>query len=307
MLLTADMTVGAALIEMTTAFTRQGLQTPDLDARFLLQGVLQIDATAVFLKRETRLGFWAGELTNAVQRRLAHEPVSRILGWRDFYGRRFAITPDVLDPRADTEAVIDLALTIAGEKGWRDHPIQIADIGTGSGILACTLLAELPTATALATDVSAAAMAVARRNADHLGVSDRLTTLVGRGLADGRQTAVISGSGAADQNLSAGFDLIVSNPPYIPTSALADLASDVADFDPIVALDGGADGLSIYREICSNVIELQRKTTIIFEVGKDQGADVAAVFERHLAAAPRFGRDLGGHIRVVALEIHCET
>lgn len=288
MRLTAGMTAGDALAAITAEFRSAGLPTPDLDARFLVQGVLEIDAAALFVDRTRILGAAAMPLSAAVERRLANEPVSRILGWRDFYGRRFAISPAVLDPRADTETVIDLALAIAGEKGWRERPIRIADIGTGSGILACTLLAELPQATAVATDISAAAVDVAMANARSLGVEARLTAIVTRGLAGAEGV----------------FDLIVSNPPYIATADLVRLDLDVRGFDPAMALDGGPDGLAIYWEIAIEIRRLRSPTVIVLEFGVGQAEAVTALFADDMTAAPRFGCDLGGHTRCVALEIH---
>ena len=286
--LTAGMTAGDALAAITAEFRLAGLPTPDLDARFLVQGVLGIDAAALFVDRARILGTVWMPLNDAVARRLTSEPISRILGWRDFYGRRFAISPAVLDPRPDTETVIELALAIVDEKGWRERPIRIADIGTGSGILACTLLAELPQATAVATDISAAAVDVAMANARALGVEARLNGIVTRGLA----------------GISDAFDLIVSNPPYIPTAKLDRLDVDVRNFDPAIALDGGPDGLLIYREIVCEIKELQSPTVLVLEFGVGQADAVTALFAHEVTVPPRFASDLGGHTRCVALEIH---
>lgn len=272
---------------MTRAFADAGLTTPELDARFLIQSVLGIDGAAIITHPERALGNHADKLWRAMQRRLSHEPVARILGEREFYGRMFAVTADVLDPRADSEAIIDLALEIADEKGWRDTPLRIADIGTGSGILAVTLLSEFPRATAVATDISAEALVVAQGNARRHGVQARLAFAETRGL----------------QGVAGPFDLIVSNPPYIPTDAIPGLQADVRDYDPLIALDGGSDGLQIYREIANDVSGLRRDCWVILELGAGQASDVSSIFATLSRLPPRLRQDLAGHPRAVAFEI----
>ncbi|HEY8194039.1 MAG TPA: peptide chain release factor N(5)-glutamine methyltransferase [Hyphomicrobium sp.] len=283
-----DQTVDAALKRMTRAFANAGLDSAQRDARFLLQGVLGIDGAVLLTQPERQLGALADRVGDAVQRRLAHEPVSRILGMREFYGRDFIVTPDVLDPRPDTEAVIELALEIVKSAGLEGKALEIADIGTGSGILIATLLAELPNARGVATDISPAALAVAKRNADQLGVGDRTTFVATRGLG----------------GCAGPFDLIVSNPPYIATNDIKGLDPEVRGYDPLLALDGGPDGLSVYREFARDIVKVQRSTRLVVEVGASQAADVQGIFLDagwHLLAHKR---DLGGHVRAVALEIH---
>jgi len=284
----AEQSVAEALAAMTRAFTHEGLDSPQRDARFLLQGLLGIDGAQLLSASTRPLGEAAAIVSAAANRRLAHEPVSRILGRREFYGREFIVTPDVLDPRPDTEAVVDLALEVAKQSGLAGRPLTIADIGTGSGILICTLLAELPDATGVATDVSPAALEVARRNAVNLGVADRIRFVATSGL---------SGCGNT-------FDLVVSNPPYIRGDEIVGLDREVKDYDPLLALDGGADGLDVYREIARNTLELLRPVRIVLEVGSTQAEAVEGLFAAAGARplARRF--DLGGHTRAVAVEIH---
>ncbi|MEQ1672601.1 MAG: peptide chain release factor N(5)-glutamine methyltransferase, partial [Hyphomicrobium sp.] len=226
-------------------------------------------------------------LLNAVARRVAREPVSRILGTRAFYGRDFNVTPDVLDPRADTETLIEVVLELVRGAGRQADPLTIADIGTGSGAIIVTLLAELPNARGIATDVSEAALAVARQNAERLGVLGRLTLINTRGLL----------------GVSLSPDFVVSNPPYIPAGDIASLDPDVVLYDPHLALDGGPDGLAIYREIASHISELEASTQAILEIGAGQADDVEAIFSAIGARPCQRRRDLGGHVRVVALEI----
>jgi len=273
---------------MARAFGEVRLDSPQRDARFLLQGLLGIDGAQLLSASQHPLGEAAAAISAAANRRLAHEPVSRILGRREFYGREFIVTPDVLDPRPDTEAVVDLALEVIKSSGLSGRALAIADIGTGSGILICTLLAELPEATGVATDVSVAALEVARRNAEKRGVADRIRFVATSGL---------SGCGNA-------FDLVVSNPPYIREDEIAELDPEVKDYDPRLALCGGTDGLDIYREIARNTLELLRPVRLVLEVGSTQAEAVEELFAA--AGARSLGRrlDLGGHTRAVAMEIH---
>jgi release factor glutamine methyltransferase len=283
-----DQTVGAALKRMTRAFADAGLDSAQRDARFLLQGLLGIDGAVLLTEPERPLGPLADRVGDAVRRRLAHEPISRILGVREFYGRDFIVTPAVLDPRPDTEAVIELALEIVKSAGLEGKALEIADIGTGSGILIATLLAEFPNARGVATDISQEALAVAKRNADRLGVGNRTNFVATRGL-DG---------------CAGPFDLIVSNPPYIATSDIEGLGPEVRGYDPLLALDGGPDGLGVYREFARDIAKQLLSGRLIVEVGADQAADVQEIFcdagWRVLACK----MDLGGHVRAVALEIH---
>lgn len=283
-----DQSIAEALLLLTRILEDAGIDTPQRDARFLLQGILRLDGAELLSRSGRALGTDAERVSDAAQRRARHEPVSRILGRREFYGREFIVTPDVLDPRPDTEAVIELTLEIVASRGLSKRPLSIADIGTGSGILITTLLAELPNARGVATDISQAALDVARHNAEKLGVADRLSLVATTGL-DG---------------CLGPFDLVISNPPYISTADIAGLERDVKDFDPVIALDGGIDGLHVYREIARNTLELQRPLTVVLEVGSTQADSVEGIFRS--AGFEPIGRraDLGSHIRAVALEIH---
>jgi release factor glutamine methyltransferase len=283
-----DQTISAALAEITRAFAAQGIESAPRDARVLLQGLLGIDGAALLTKPEQLLGDAAERIGDVVRRRLAHEPVSRILGVREFYGREFIVTPDVLDPRPDTETVVDLALEIVRSNGLESEALHIADIGTGSGILIATLLAELPNVRGVATDVSTAALAVAQRNAKLLGVAERASFVATHGL-DG---------------CAGPFDLVVSNPPYIATGEIPGLESEVRDYDPQLALDGGPDGLSVYREIAEIARNPMRPVRLVVEVGAGQASDVTTIFRAAGWQTLEQKKDLGGHVRAVAVEIH---
>ena len=260
----------------------RGIETAALDAHLLLQaasGLGHEDVVAdpdMVLPGDVTKRFWP-----LIERRCAFEPVSRIVGYREFYGRNFQVTPAVLDPRADTETLIDAALAL-----WRSNgPLRILDLGTGSGAIAVTLLAELPEATAVATDLSAAALHVAKVNAEALGVACR-ASFVPANWFDG---------------VGGQFDLIVSNPPYIPLGDIAGLAPDVREFDPLRALDGGPDGLEAYRRIAGGAAGfLTTGGHVLLEIGKGQENEVNELFRTHGFVAEPHRRDLAGHVRCLA-------
>jgi release factor glutamine methyltransferase len=255
----------------------RGIETAALDARLLLQFATDMRREEIVAEPDLILTpdlaacFWS-----FVERRCALEPVSRILGSREFYGREFQVTPAVLDPRADTETLIAAALPLARGK------CRILDLGTGSGAIIATLLAERPEALGVASDVSEAALGVARVNAEAQGVSGRLTLL------------------RADwfDGIEGQFDLIVSNPPYIASAEIAGLAVDVRDFDPLGALDGGADGLAAYRRIAAGASgHLVPKGQVLVELGAGQEVDVRQLFETAGFGFKGQAFDLGGHVR----------
>lgn len=222
----------------------------------------------------------AGLLESMVVRRASREPVSRIVGNREFWGRRFEITPETLDPRADSETLVDTvlhSLDIAG----REAPM-IADLGTGSGCLLVTLLCEIPRARGVGVDIDTHAVATARRNAHINSVAARAMFVCGNWL-----TA-----------FDAGFDLIISNPPYIRSRDIADLEPEVARHEPYRALDGGADGLDCYRKISHEARDLIRKDGIlVFELGMGQHNDVADILNKDGYIVKGMSQDLSGTVR----------
>jgi release factor glutamine methyltransferase len=270
------------------ALRQERMETPELDARVLLchaAGVTHEDYVAnpnLLLSPEAAARFAA-----CIDRRLQGEPVSRIIGYREFYGRQFRIDQDTLDPRPDTETLIEAALDLADRQGWRHRPIDILDLGTGSGAILLTLLAELPHARGLGTDISPAALRAARTSAAALGVAARASFVAANWL-DG-----IAGS----------FDLVVSNPPYIASGAIAGLAPEVRLHDPALALDGGADGLSAYRAIAASApLVLRPGGSLLAEIGPDQADAVSALFKQvglSVDASDGVWRDLAGRPRVV--------
>lgn len=225
----------------------------------------------------------ADALEMLVARRLTREPIAQILGYKHFWKDDFAVTRDVLTPRADSELIIEQALKYAGDVS------DILDLGTGSGCLLLSLLGEFPHARGVGVDASPAALNVARRNAHNTLRADRCDFLGGEWLNPLEKSAT--------------FDIVVSNPPYIPTREIAKLMSDVRDHEPHMALDGGTDGLDCYRSILAQVNpHMKPNAVLLFEVGMGQAADVAihAVAQgfAHVATA----KDLSGIDRVVVLK-----
>ncbi len=283
--------VQSAINALTDRFRSAGLPTPELDARLLVLDVCGLSREAYFIAPARAVSLSQAERIEAVaRRRLGREPVSRILGRREFWGREFLIGPAVLDPRPDTETLVETALAaLAGEAAERSAP-RILDLGTGSGCILLSLLAERPDAWGLGVDIDPAALAVASRNAERLGLADRCAFVCGNWC----------------DTLLSDFDLIISNPPYIERSAIASLEADVRSFDPEKALDGGTDGLDAYRRIASGCQSVASPGSwIMMEAGRGQADDIIKIF-RQAGLAPEEGgiqaySDMSGVQRVVAI------
>jgi release factor glutamine methyltransferase len=282
-------TVGAASRQWTAELARAAIQDAAGDVRRLVAAALQISPAQVLAQPERPLT--AAELATLrayVARRARREPVSRILGWREFYGRPFTISPATLDPRPDTETVVEAALQAIREKGWGERPgLSILDVGTGSGCLLVTLLCEIGTARGTGTDIGPAALEVARANAERLQVADRASWL----LAD------------ALESVPGPFHMLVSNPPYVRTQDIAHLETEVCGFDPIAALDGGADGLMLYRRLAARLAKVVPDGWAILEVGCDQADAVASILSDAIGSEDmRVYRDVAGKRRCVAVK-----
>jgi release factor glutamine methyltransferase len=241
-----------------------GIDTAALDARLLVCEATGLPHEAVVARGGDALDKdAASRLSRYLARRLRHEPVSRIKGVREFYGRDFLIDPHTLDPRPDTETLVGAALGLAGREGWGGRPVNILDLGTGSGCILLTLLAELPEAQGIGTDISEGALRIAARNARRLGLE---------GCARFTATSWFDG-------LAGRFDLIVSNPPYIASAGIPGLAREVAAHDPRGALDGGADGLDAYRAIAPRAADfLTPDGHLLVEIGAGQAEAVIELF-----------------------------
>jgi release factor glutamine methyltransferase len=274
--------VASSLDRAAAVLGAAGVERPRRDARILLAEALggRPELVTGYPERLLDPG-QASRFRALVGRRAAREPVSRILGRREFWSLDLCISADVLDPRPESETVVEAVL---GRIGDRAAPVRILDLGTGSGCLLLALLSELPRARGLGVDISPAALAIARENARRLGLSPR--------------TAFRLGSWA--QGLTGSWQVIVSNPPYIMDHEIADLAPEVARYDPRLALSGGADGLAAYRSLAPQVARLLASNGILaFEVGAGQAGEVGQL----LGAAGLTGvacmRDLGAVERCV--------
>ena len=271
----AGQTVETARRRLTARFKSGAIDSPELDARILVGAALGLDLTGM-IAAATRpvTAAEAARLEDFAGRRLKGEPIARILGSREFWGLPLQLSAATLVPRPDTETVVALALQMLRAGPGADRP-RIVDLGTGSGAILLALLSELPDAMGVGTDISAAALRTASANARNLGLA--------------RRAAFVACDYASA--LSGAFDLIVSNPPYIRSGEINDLAGEVRDHDPLGALDGGSDGLDAYRALIPQAVRLLAPGGgLALEVGHDQGADV----EQLMAAA---GLTLRGHPR----------
>lgn len=279
------LTLGAVVAETRAALHDAGFADAAIETRILLGGLLGLSTTEVFTQADRPVtDDERAKIADAVARRLRHEPVHRILGHREFHGLDLRLSPDTLEPRPDTEILVDTVLPhlrrIVAEKG----SARILDLGTGTGAIALALLKECPQAQALGSDISPGALKTAAANAHLNGVAGRFDT---------RE----SGWFAA---IEERFDIIVSNPPYIPTEVVDALSPDVRDFDPRAALDGGEDGLVAYRAIAENAAQhLLAKGLVGVEIGYDQRESVAQLFERRGFSLIEQHRDYGGNDRVL--------
>lgn len=258
---------------------RAGSASPGLDARLLIEGSVGVENADpdLLLPAEalTRLEGFAA-------RRIGGEPVWRILGEREFWGLPFRLSPATLEPRPDSETIVETALgQLAGR---REEELKLLDLGTGTGCLLIALLSELPQARGLGIDLSDEACCTAAGNAALNGV-------------DGRAAFR---RGSWTEGLTGRFDLIVSNPPYIPSGEIATLSVEVREHDPLLALDGGADGLGPYRLFASTLPPLLASGGIIvFEIGAGQGPDVVALMRAGGLEFRGSRNDLGGHERAL--------
>lgn len=266
---------------LTERFRAAGLAEPQREAAALLARATGLRPLDLAAEPERRLGEAASRVEAFAARREAGEPLSRIAGEREFWSLPFRVTPDVLDPRADTETLVEAALAALARR--EGDALRLVDFGVGTGAILAALLAELPNARGLGVDRSEAAAKVARDNLEALGFGARAEVRVGNW----------------GEGLAGPFDLIVSNPPYIPSAEIATLAPEVREHDPRLALDGGADGLDPYRALAPEIARLLAASGVFaLEHGLGQGPDVRAI----LAAAglrPRASRaDLAGIERV---------
>lgn len=250
-------TIDSARRELAKRFAAAGLESPLLDARLIMSAVLDLDLTGLATQAQRPL--MAEEMAaieGAASRRLQGEPIARILGAKEFWGLPFALSAETLIPRPDTETLVEAVLSLCAD---REAPWRIADLGTGCGAILLALLSELPHATGVATDISVAALRTAAGNAARFGLADRVSFV------------------ACDyaSALRGPFGFIVSNPPYVRSAEVGELAVEVRDHDPSRALDGGPDGLDAYRAIAKTASGLLApQGCLAVEIGSDQASAV---------------------------------
>lgn len=253
-----------------------------LEARFLIKGLLDLTDNDLMIRGDETLSDQDAErLKTALDRRLNREPLSHILGNQPFWTLDLIITPDVLTPRADTETVVEAVLKSIPDG---EAKLRILDIGTGSGAILLALLSEQTKARGIGTDKSAAALEVARQNADCNNLMDRVR-FVESNWADGVEGV---------------FDIVVSNPPYIARDVIETLDPEVKDNEPHLALDGGVDGLEAYRALMEAVPDLMKPGGLLaLEIGYDQGQSVIELAHKAGLVEIECLKDLAGHDRCI--------
>lgn len=277
------------LNDMNTAFENAGIDGASFEAKALLTGLLGFTTLDIATRRDLKLTEDQTLLAQrAIEKRLKGMPVYRILGWREFYGLTFDLSEATLEPRPDTEILVDVMLPfvekIAGSKG----DCKIIDLGTGTGAIALSLLHNCPAATALGVDHAEEALTTARKNAQKLGVEARFEARRSNWLSEVKDK----------------FHIVVSNPPYITKEELAELSIEVIDHDPVLALDGGEDGLDAYRILAADIPNILLPNAIIgMEIGWRQAQAVTDIFVEQGFSFMARHEDLAGHDRVLLFEM----
>ena len=275
-------TLGSILAQATTALTQAGYEQARRRARQLVATALDLSPTELLMHAERALGCSeAIRLLGLADRMARGAPLSRVLGRREFWSLDFGLSDETLDPRPESETLVEAVLARVCDRG---SPLRLLDLGTGTGCLLLALLSELPAAIGFGVDLVEGAAVVARRNARNLSLAGRAHFLVGDWASA----------------LAQGFDVVVANPPYIATTVLVDLPPEVSGFDPRRALDGGEDGLAGYRSIGAHLPTLLTPSAIfVAEVGADQAGAVAALLKKCGLFIEAIERDLGGIERCV--------
>ncbi|QPC90737.1 peptide chain release factor N(5)-glutamine methyltransferase [Mesorhizobium sp. INR15] len=281
-------TLGLLLRAARERLAAAGVADPALDARLIVEHFSGTTRTQAITDPERKADTSAiAAVDAALKRRGSGEPVHRILGYREFYGLRLSLSPETLEPRPDTETLVEALLPFAEAIAAREGECRILDLGTGTGAIALALLSAVPAAMATGVDMSEGALATAARNAAQLGLAARFTALRSDWF----------------ENVSGRYHVIAANPPYIRSEDIGNLQDEVRDFDPRLALDGGADGLSPYRIIAAEAARfLETEGKIAVEIGHAQHNEVSAIFAAAGYVSAGAFRDLGGNDRVIVFE-----
>lgn len=280
----ADRTVPALLQRAAAALEAGGIETARPEAEWLLAGILGVERFALALDPARRLSTpTVTRYLALIERRAAREPLQYLLGWEDFHGLRLAVTPDVLVPRPETERLVEWAVEVL--RG-RPDPV-VVDLGTGSGAIACAIARALPAAEVLAVEISGGALAVASRNVRELALASRVRLLAGDLFAP-------LGS------ISASLDLVVANPPYLPSAVIPSLPPEVSRHEPRAALDGGPDGMAVIRRIVAGApTVLKPGGWLLMEIGEEQAGPLASLMAAEGFSGIRARRDLNGVERYI--------
>ena len=276
------------LSDLQTAITKKlfdsGIETSSLDSRIILKEVFCFDEKELILNSQLIVpDNKINEVDKILSRRVSGEPVSKIFGKRDFYKSTFLISKDVLDPRPETELIIEIANNFILDKGYKNF----IDLGTGSGCIILSILKDNKNLSALGIDISNKAINIAQKNCSNLNLEKQATFLVSNWLSK------VSGS----------YDLIISNPPYIPSKDIDILLDNVKNYDPLISLDGGDDGLKCYREIAKDINRLiSKKGRVILEIGFNQAINVIKIFESKEFMFLNKYTDINGLDRILTFE-----
>ncbi len=279
-----EWTIGSLVKWATDDFRTRGIENPRLDAELIVAHVLGIDRTKVIIESMRPLeGAELAKLRELVKRRRAHEPIAYLRGTREFYGLAFKVDSRVLIPRPDTEALVETALVRSANVSLS---MRLLDLCTGSGCVAIAMARQRPTSKVTATDISPEALSVARENAYRLGAYN---------------VAFAQGDLFEALPPSTRFDVITANPPYIASAEIPELMADVRDFEPRLALDGGADGLDFVRRILDGAPDrLEKDGILAMEIGAGEAAATAALFEERGWRGIEIARDYAKIERVVS-------
>lgn len=258
----------------------QGISEASLEAKILIEWITNTNASDRILQPNLCLSFeQIAQLENAIQRRIAGEPVYRIIGAREFYGISFTLSKETLEPRPDTETLVDLVLPFLKKRSEKSEKITLLDMGTGSGAIAIAILKQVPQSYAVAVDISDCALKTAKKNAENADVINRFTPLFSDWF----------------DSVTGQFDLIISNPPYIPEKDIQNLAKEVRLYDPLRALIGGKDGLNFYRKLSDKAANyLKAEGYVAVEIGYSQEKEVCDLFEKNGFKCLEIRKDLNG-------------
>ena len=270
--------------KITKILAEGGIETNSLDARIILREIFNFDEKELILNSDLILSeSKISKVQKIITRRLNFEPVSKIFGKRDFYNSTFSISDDVLDPRPETENIVEIANNFILEKGYE----SFIDLGTGSGCIILSILKENKNLTAVGVDISIDAINIAKKNSKDMNLEKRSSFLVSNWLS----------------SIYNSYDLIISNPPYIPSDEIITLSKTVNNFDPLISLDGGQDGLKCYKEIAQDINRVINKNgRVILEIGYNQAHDVIKIFESKEFKLLKIYNDINGLNRILTFE-----